>query len=75
MHLKRTHAGGIESSIQQESFTLCKISIKHSQNDQSPGSFLAFRETTLDGAKRIADEAVKQSGHVCNGACKDWESV
>ena len=72
---KRTHSGGIESLIQRDSSTRYRISIKHSQDRQPPTSFLAFLETTLDGAKRIADEAVKQSGHVCNGLCKDWEVV
>jgi len=35
--------------------------------------FLASHETTLDEAKRIADDTVEKSGHVCNGNCKGWE--
>ena len=75
MQLKRTHAGGIVCSVQEDNSTHCTISVKYRQDGQSPSSFLAFRETTVGGAKRIADEAVKQSGHVCDGKCKDWEAV
>ena len=62
-------------SVREDSSTHCIIFIKYRQDGQSPSSFLAVRETTLPGAKRIADEAVNGSGHVCDGACKDWEAV
>jgi hypothetical protein len=30
---------------------------------------------TVEEGKRIADANVKESGHVCDGACKNWELI
>ena len=70
MPLKRTHADGIRCSIHEDNSTHYTISVTYRQ---SHASFLACRETTLDGAKRIADDEVRKSGHVCDG--KDWEAT
>ena len=72
MPLKRTHADGIRCSIHEDNSTHYTISVTYRQ---TRASFLASRETTLDGAKRIADDEVRKSGHVCDGACKDWEAT
>ena len=72
MQLKRTHDNGIECKIYQDSSKRCTIIIRYRQ---PPSSSLASHETTLDGAKRIADNTVEKSGHVCNGSCKGWEMV
>jgi hypothetical protein len=72
MPLKRTHADGIECSIHEESSTRRTISVTYRQRH---ASFLASREMTLEEAKRIGDANVKESGHVCDGACQDWEIV
>jgi len=34
---------------------------------------LIVRETILDEATQIADDEVKKSGHICDGACQDWK--
>ena len=72
MPLKRIHADDIECSIHENSSTYCTISVKFRQ---SQTSFLAGLETTLDQAKRLADETVEKTAHHCNGACKKWEVV
>ena len=73
MEFKRTHADDIECLIREDSGTYRTISVKFLQ---SQTSFLAGSETTLDAAKRLADEIVVQkSAHHCNGACKKWEVV
>jgi len=71
MPLKRTHADDIECLIREDSSTYRTVYVKFLQ---SQTSFLSGSETTLDGAKRLADEIVVQkSAHHCNGACKNWE--
>ena len=70
MPLKRTHADGTECSIQQDSSTHCTISVTYRQ---SRASFLASRETTLEAAKKFADDSVLKNGHRCTPACTDWK--
>ena len=71
MPTKRTHAG-IQCSIYEESPTRWTISIKYHFDGKPPSSMLIVRETTLDGAKQIADDDVKKTGHVCDSACTGW---
>ena len=70
MPLKRTHADGIQCLIHEDTSTHCTISVVYCQ---TRASFLASHEMTLEEAKRIGDANVKESGHVCNGACQNWE--
>ena len=72
MPLKRIHADDIECLIREDSATYRTIYVKFRQ---SQTSFLAGLETTLDQAKRLADETVEKTAHHCNGACKKWEVV
>jgi len=70
-HLTRTHTG-IECSISQDRPNW-KISIKYNLKGQTSSAKLIVRQTILDEAIRIADDEVKKSGHVCDGACTDWK--
>ena len=74
MPLQRSHAG-IQCSIYEESQNRWTISIKYHLDGQSPSSVLIVRETTVDAAKRLADDNVQKSGHVCDGTCQDWKVV
>ena len=59
--------------IHEEAQRCTILSIKYRKSGQPPAAALIIRDSTLDAAKRIADDTVKESGHICNGACKDWE--
>jgi hypothetical protein len=74
MPLKRTHTAGIDCSIYEE-HPKWIISVKYHLKGQPPSATLIVREATLDEAKGIAEDAVKQTGHVCDAACKDWEVI
>jgi hypothetical protein len=74
MTLRRTHTGSIECSIYEE-HPKWIVSIKYPLGSQYPSSTLIARETSLDGAKKITDDAVPKSGHICDSACKGWEQL
>jgi hypothetical protein len=71
MGLKRIHSGGIECKIEPDTSTRWVISVKYS--GQSPASTLSVQESTMDEAKKFADDSVLKSGHICNRFCKNWE--
>ena len=72
MELKRTHTNGIECSIREnENSPRCTVLIKF-KNDKAPGILLDPRQLTVEEAKELADNIVKNSGHTCRSACSDW---
>jgi transcription initiation factor IIE alpha subunit len=70
MELKRTHTNGIECCIRENSRRYTVL-IKF-KNDKAPGILLDPRQLTVEEAKELADNIVKNSGHTCRSACSDW---
>ena len=65
---------GPDALIIQEQNTW-QVQINLREPNRNPGTLTGYLVPTMDGAKSIADKEVPKYGHICNGACQDWQQV
>jgi hypothetical protein len=73
MHLTRKHSDA-ECSVHEER-TESTILVKFRPSGHSPTEMLMSCESSVDGAKRLADAAALKIGHVCTAACQNWKEI
>ena len=74
LRFKRVHDSGTDTFISQQKNTW-QVQINFHEPNGNPRTITAYLVPTMDEAKSIADKEVSKYGHVCNGACQDWQQV
>ena len=73
-HFKRVHDSGTDAWITQNG-NGWRVQINLRELNRNPKTITGYLAPTIDQARAIADKEVSQYGHVCNGACLDWQQV
>ena len=71
--LQRLHDDGTEAVLKQTAGGW-RVQIDIKKPDQSPVK-VGFQRPTLELAQSFADNEIYYFGHICNGACQDWQQV